>query len=412
MKKYFLFSLLFIAAASNALAQNGTNPVAYFPFGFNGSCEATDAAQNGSSGVPTNPDTTQPQICACGVRDLAARFDGVDDGLIFLGTVNETFTEGDFTVSFYMKPLTPLAQTGSQIIISKQKSCDTKNAFWVKYNHATRKISSAISESDTLLAVVQAQLDEDPCWQYITLTRNFKTYSLYINGTLRDSKTTSTRIDLESTALLSIAQPVCASDKPFRGDIDELRVYKKSLSQDEIDGLNLRPDQISNRDTLIYLGNSFQTGITPTCAQAFEWQPATDISDPKSGMTTISPTQTTTYYLTFKHPECIARDSIVVTVIDPDTLDCNKIFIPNAFVPDGHINTEFFISNPFAVDEFISFEVFDRWGGRVFDFPDQFATWDGTFEGKPVNPGIYLYRLRYKCDGQEKIKAGSLTLIR
>jgi gliding motility-associated-like protein len=70
------------------------------------------------------------------------------------------------------------------------------------------------------------------------------------------------------------------------------------------------------------------------------------------------------------------------------------------------------VSNKFAIDEFISFEIFDRWGGRVFAATDVSEDWDGTFQGQPVNPGVFLYRLRYKCKGEEKVKAGNLTLLR
>lgn len=98
-----------------------------------------------------------------------------------------------------------------------------------------------------------------------------------------------------------------------------------------------------------------------------------------------------------------------MTVIDPKTLDCNKVFIPNAFTPGEtpNLNDLFGISNRFAVDEFISFEIFDRWGGRVFAAETQFDSWDGTSNGRPLNPGVFLYRLRYKCDGEEKVKAGA-----
>ena len=110
----------------------------------------------------------------------------------------------------------------------------------------------------------------------------------------------------------------------------------------------------------------------------------------------------------------MAVDSIFVRVIDPETLDCNKVFIPNAFTPGGspNLNDKFGISNPFSVDEFISFEIFDRWGGKLFSAETAFDVWDGTSAGTPVNPGVFLYRLRYKCNESEKVKSGSLTLIR
>jgi gliding motility-associated-like protein len=103
-----------------------------------------------------------------------------------------------------------------------------------------------------------------------------------------------------------------------------------------------------------------------------------------------------------------------VNVIDPDTLDCSNIFLPNAFTPSASFgrNDMFRVSNPYAIDEFISLEVFDRWGGRMFNATSAFDAWDGNFGGKPVNPGVFLFRLRYKCEGEEKVKAGNLTLIR
>jgi gliding motility-associated-like protein len=82
----------------------------------------------------------------------------------------------------------------------------------------------------------------------------------------------------------------------------------------------------------------------------------------------------------------------LVKVIDPDTLDCNLIFIPNAFTPSSSLgrNDVFGVSNPYSVDEFISFEVFDRWGGRIFNAPTVFDTWDGTVQGQPANAGTFF----------------------
>ena len=142
--------------------------------------------------------------------------------------------------------------------------------------------------------------------------------------------------------------------------------------------------------------------------------PSTGISDPMISDPVVTPTGPTNYIVAIEYADCLATDTIFVNVIDPDTLDCNTIYIPNAFTPGATPgrNDVFGISNPFAVDEFISFEVFDRWGGRVFNAATPFDAWDGNFQGKPTNPGVFLYRLHYKCDSVEKVKTGTLTLLR
>jgi gliding motility-associated-like protein len=88
--------------------------------------------------------------------------------------------------------------------------------------------------------------------------------------------------------------------------------------------------------------------------------------------------------------------------------------VPNAFTPGSSIgrNDDFGISNPFVITDFSNFEVLDRWGGRVFTAKDQFDRWDGTFNGNPLNPGNYLYRLKYTCKGKEQVKAGTVILLR
>lgn len=409
MRFFFLLSLLFCAASASTQVVSDKLE-AYFSFD---QCKGIDDSGNGSSGALKGGIG-----CACGLRDSSMNFVDDNDAINLVGPFADVFSTSDFTVSFYFRP-TPQnsQQNASQLVMAKQDSCNLKNAFWVRYNDfgTVGTITSGISENDNLLATVTSKLDANACWQYITLTRSNTLYSLYVNGVLRDSRTSAARIDLTNTTPLIIGDPICPLDVELKGAFDELRFHSKALSADEIKKYNLRADQILTGDTLVYLGNSFQPKVTQFCVGQFVWSPLAGVDNPTAAQPTITPTVTTTYGLTFNYTDgCIANDTILVTVIDPATLDCNKVFIPNAFTPSEtpNLNDVFGISNPFAVDEFISFEVFDRWGGRVFEAPTQFDTWDGTSNGKPANPGVFLYRLRYKCEGVEKVKAGSLTLLR
>jgi gliding motility-associated-like protein len=110
---------------------------------------------------------------------------------------------------------------------------------------------------------------------------------------------------------------------------------------------------------------------------------------------------------------CTARDSIEINVIDPSQLNCNEVFLPNAFTPNGDgLNDVYGISNPYAIPELITFEIFDRWGERVFATRDAFQTWDGAYRGQEVNSGVFLYKVRYLCQGEEIVLTGSITLMR
>lgn len=402
-----LFSLFLLLGFHTALqAQNISDKlVAYFPFS---ACKAIDESGNGSNGALIGDAS-----CVCGVRDSAINLDGDGDAIFFVGPVNDVFTTSDFSVSFYFKPFEPGSGV-SEVLFSKQENCTTQRAFWIRYNPKSKKISSGISQNDTLLVSVTAALAQHACWQYITLVRANTLYSIYIDGVLIDSKSSAARIDLTSNGVLKMGEPVCTLDQGCTGTIDELRIYSRALKQEDIDAVNLKADKILNGDTVIYLGNSLQIATSETCASNFEWMPADGVSDDMTANPLITPTLTTTYEVSFVYAGCTATDTIFVKVIDPDTLDCNLIFIPNAFTPNNSPgrNDVFAISNPYSVDEFISFEVFDRWGGRVFAAQSALESWDGTFQGQPVNPGTFLYRLRYKCDGVERVKAGNLTLLR
>lgn len=100
-------------------------------------------------------------------------------------------------------------------------------------------------------------------------------------------------------------------------------------------------------------------------------------------------------------------------------LDFYKIFIPNVFSPNGDgLNDTFTVFSGEDVREILSFRVFDRWGGLVYETADLNANefqngWDGTRKGKLAGPGAYVYQLKVTFqDGKERDIAGTVTLIR
>jgi gliding motility-associated-like protein len=106
-------------------------------------------------------------------------------------------------------------------------------------------------------------------------------------------------------------------------------------------------------------------------------------------------------------------------VTDSITLwPCEKclIYIPNAISPnDDGINDNFQVFADCLLEDF-HLQVFDRWGNRVYFSENQRDLWDGRFNGKYVNDGVYVWILtyRYSENGSsfEKADQGSLTIIR
>jgi gliding motility-associated-like protein len=114
----------------------------------------------------------------------------------------------------------------------------------------------------------------------------------------------------------------------------------------------------------------------------------------------------------------IENGSSPLNPCDPnsDLDNCKEgINIPNAFSPNetGSSDNEVFQIIVGTDIKSINFRIFDRWGNLMFESKDKKFKWDGTFNGKKCNSGIYAYavELIYLNNKQETI-SGNITLIR
>ncbi|MEO1628782.1 MAG: gliding motility-associated C-terminal domain-containing protein, partial [Bacteroidota bacterium] len=300
---------------------------------------------------------------------------------------------------------------------NKKGACADENVFDISLLSGANLLNVDLLENSSKSASVNSQLDLGQCWHHVVVVRTGNRTLLYLDGTLRRETRAVSRVDILNNAVLgiNISSNLCmaANEQPFIGLVDEIRVYDRALDQFEVGELFLAPDQLLSRDTTVFLGNSVDVVASTTCANNFSWTPNDNISDVTVLEPTLSPTETTTYTVRFDDDFCTSFDTLRVTVIDPDDLECGEIFLPKAFTPnDDGLNDSYGISNPYAIQELISLEIFDRWGGRVFATSDPFEQWDGRFKGQFMNPGVLLYRVRYRCDGEEQNSVGSLSILR
>lgn len=112
---------------------------------------------------------------------------------------------------------------------------------------------------------------------------------------------------------------------------------------------------------------------------------------------------------------CSATDTWLVRVSD-----AHKIFAPNIIMPgnSGGVNHTFLIYTGPDVLKIESCSIFDRWGNQVFsnqNFPpnDESQGWNGTYRGKPVPLGVYVWLVKVVFnDGTEEVFRGDLTVVR
>lgn len=94
------------------------------------------------------------------------------------------------------------------------------------------------------------------------------------------------------------------------------------------------------------------------------------------------------------------------------TKNCNTFYVPNAFVPAG-INKIFKPVGNISPETDYYFTIYNRWGELVFETRNADIGWDGTHNGKLVIPGVYVYYIKVKLDGQKNYfeKTGIVTLV-
>lgn len=123
----------------------------------------------------------------------------------------------------------------------------------------------------------------------------------------------------------------------------------------------------------------------------------------------------TVTYIPPASPPCpaIPVSTEVTITTDPANNATCKVYFPNVFSPnDDGINDTFY---PFSNCPFESYEflVFSRWGELIFKTNNPQDKWNGTFNSKVCEPGVYVYSVAYQVTGQavEKV-SGSVNLVR
>lgn len=166
-------------------------------------------------------------------------------------------------------------------------------------------------------------------------------------------------------------------------------------------------------DTQLFYGQNTTLHAIPNVTNAtYSWTPIQTLNNASIANPVASPNDTTTYVVIFTDVNgCSNTDSIEIQ-IRPVTCEEPEIFIPNAFSPNHDNQNEILYVRGNTILK-MDLKVYDRWGELVFSSNDPKIGWDGTYKGKAVDPGVFVYYLQLTCYNKEEFfKKGNITLIR
>jgi gliding motility-associated-like protein len=97
---------------------------------------------------------------------------------------------------------------------------------------------------------------------------------------------------------------------------------------------------------------------------------------------------------------CVDTVSNVLTINES-----YNIFIPNSFTPDGNEFNQTWspvLSKVYDINDY-SISIFNRWGEVIWQSKDLSIGWDGTFNNKYVQSGVYIWKLKVGILGNDDI---------
>ena len=151
------------------------------------------------------------------------------------------------------------------------------------------------------------------------------------------------------------------------------------------------------------------TVLNGTGGVNYSWSPPSTLSCTNCQNPIASPTITTTYTVTVSDAfGCFETDTVTVFV---DIL-CGELFIPNAFSPNGdNANDTFYVRGNCI--KYMDFQIYNRWGEKVFYSNDQAKGWDGIWRGEPCESATFTYFMSaLLLDGSSVKKQGTISLVK
>lgn len=221
------------AAQAQGTGRLDSGLISYYPLDDGSGTTATDTSVNGNNGTLTNG-----PLWVTGQVGSAVDFDGTDDYIQKTDTAIQDFGDTDnFTLSGWFNRDTA---TTDDVILAKRSSLLAASAGYMVYlDDATDQLIFEVSDGTDEYSLTSVTTFTATGWNHFVVVWDQDSAAnseIYINGianSATDSGTIGNIGDLSNAVSFGIGVNSLAGDD-YDGKIDEIRVYDRTLSTDEI----------------------------------------------------------------------------------------------------------------------------------------------------------------------------------
>ena len=194
---------------------------------------------------------------------------------------------------------------------------------------------------------------------------------------------------------------------PIGCEVDSVFEQLITIQEPPVAAFDIIGDDFSNINNILGLQNLAENYIGYQWYVNDVWAPSEDYLEYE-----LQDTGYTEILMAVRHPlGCV--DTITRSI---DVKPENRVFFPNAFTPNGDSKHDVFLPKGVYLGlKDYQLEIYDRFGGLVFQTNDIYEGWNGTHQnqGSDVPVGVYQYFVRYtEPRGAMQSLQGSVTIIR
>jgi gliding motility-associated-like protein len=315
--KYIIGFIFFIPVALSAQVNLNQGLIAYYPFDGN----ANDASGNGHNGILHDGVTFGPD--RNNSPNSAVYFDGIND---FIEVPNNGDLSPSGAFSFVVQFKTNDISKVQTLLARRRMSDQTQAQFQTFINWSLHPgfgyahdytnntaCNTSIVLFNQYVSTGAGTIQRDQ-WHCVVGTFDGSFQKIYLDGTLMEALATPLSLmDICQTVPMTIGKYTDQDPQFFKGAMDEIRIYNRALTLDEVVFLCPKCSVRTSSDTAVCSGSSIQ--FHTTGADSYSWTPTNGLNSSTIPDPIASPASTTQYIVTGTTTSgCISKDTVQVTV--------------------------------------------------------------------------------------------------